>query len=366
MDKDLKQIFVIALSISIICNIALVSAVFYTDSLPDFTSDSGVETIDDGDFRGEIDTVRKNTVTIYNTGEIQNSQGSAFLLENGYLVTNAHVVGDSSEVYVQFAQDQVVSGEIVGVDRYTDLAVIKPNEKPGNISGLSFAESATVGESVFAVGAPSGFESTATTGIISGTERSVQSLVPQYSIPDMVQVDSALNPGNSGGPIVNEDGEVVAVAQSRQGDNLGFGVSYRLTEKITQSLIEDGNHTHPFIGIRTLEVSPFVSESIEYLEPYEGVLVTETLEEGPASDGVFNTYTLSEEGKVEQRGDMIVEIKGTPIRDNSDLSRALLLNYEGGEEVTVTVVTPDGDRKEKQFTLGSRPEPEQTELSVQE
>ena len=182
----------------------------------------------------------------------------------------------------------------------------------------------------------------------------------------MIQVDSALNPGNSGGPIVNEDGDVVAVAQSRQGDNLGFGVSYRLTEKITQSLIEDGKHTHPFIGIRTLEVSPFVSESIEYLEPYEGVLVTETLEDGPASGGIFNTYTLLDEGEVEERGDMIVEIKGTPIRDNSDLSRALLLNYEGGEEVTVTVVTPDGYREEKQFTLGSRPEPEQTELSIQE
>lgn len=360
MDTDIKHILVIALSLTIISNLALIGALFYTDSIPDFTSESSIETISDGDFRGEIDTVRKNTVTVYNSGEVQNSQGSAFLLKNGYLVTNAHVVGQSDTVYLQYAQEQVVEGEIVGVDRYTDLAVVKPEKTPSNLKGLSFAESATVGEPVFAVGAPSGFESTATTGIISGTERSVRSLVPQYSIPDMIQVDSALNPGNSGGPIVNEDGEVVAVAQSRQGDNLGFGISYRLTDKITKSLIDDGEHTHPFIGVRTLEVSPFVSEDIEYLDPYDGVLITETLEGGPASGGIFDTYKLSEEnGEIVERGDMIVEIKGTPIRDNSDLSRALLLNYEGGEEVTLTVVNANGEKEEKSFKLGSRPDPGQ-------
>lgn len=357
MDEDLKKILVLALSLTIISNIALIGALFYTDSLPDFSSDSSVDTISDGNFRGEIDTVRKNTVTIYNTGEIQNSQGSAFLLKNGYLVTNAHVVGSSNSVYIQFAQEQVVKGDIVGVDRYTDLAVIKPDTVPSNLKGLSFTESVTVGEPVFAVGAPSGFESTITTGVVSGTERSVQSLVPQYSIPDMIQVDSALNPGNSGGPIVNEDGDVVAVAQSKQGDNLGFGISYRLTDKVSKSLIEDGKHTHPFVGVRTLEVSPFVSESIDYLGPYEGVLVTDTLEGGPASDGIFDTYTLSDEGEVTERGDMIVKIKDTQIRDNSDLSRALLLNYEGGEKVEMTVINSDGEEEVKSFKLGSRPEP---------
>lgn len=356
--KDITLVLIFALCLTLISNVLLIGGLFYTDSLPDFTGESTnpIE-MEENELNSSISDVRNNTVTIYNTDSIQNSQGSGFVTKDNYIITNAHVAGSNDTVYLQFSDEQVVEGSVIGTDRYTDLSVINPESLPSNISGLSFADSATVGESVFAIGAPSGFRSTLTTGVISGTERSTLSVVEGYSIPDMIQVDAALNPGNSGGPIVNENGEVVAVAQSKQGDNLGFGISYRLTEKITTSLIDDGNVDHPFIGIRTLEANPVIADQTDYIDPYQGILVTDVIEGGPASEELFNLYTF-EEDSISQRGDMIVSIKDTRIRTNNDLSRALLLNYEGGDTVKMDVITPEGERETREFTLGVRPDPD--------
>lgn len=293
-------------------------------------------------------------IRMYRNGPV--GEGSAFRYDEDHLVTNDHVVGRSETVRVQYADGDWHEVEIAGRDPYSDLAVLSTAaEPPGEALDLVDG-TPEIGTEVMVVGAPLGLEGSASRGIVSGVNRTIPA-PNNFTIADAVQTDAALNPGNSGGPIVNLDGDVVAVATAGGGENLGFGVSSKLASRVVPELVDDGEYEHSYMGVRVLEVSPLVAEAND-LPDVRGVYIVGILDGGPA-DGVFREADDEEsvEGAtVPVGGDVVVEMADAPIRTHSDLSRFLALETSPGDSIDVTVWR-EGAEETVELTLGSRPDP---------
>ena len=171
-------------------------------------------------------------------------QGTGFMYDDQHIVTNAHVVGTAQSARVRFTEGRWNTGEVVGVDPHSDLAVLTVDDVPEAASPLSFADAdPEVGQRVLAIGNPYNLNGTMTSGIISGVDRSIPSPAG-FEIPDAIQTDAPVNPGNSGGPLVDLDGDVVAVINSGGGDNIGFGISAALTQRVVPKLLATGDYDH--------------------------------------------------------------------------------------------------------------------------
>jgi S1-C subfamily serine protease len=285
------------------------------------------------------------------------AQGSGFVYDfNGHIITNQHVVTDAEEVEVRFSEGDWRRGEVVGTDIYTDLAVIEVEDVPEYAEPMPLAdEHPTQGTPVAALGNPLGLEGSITQGIVSGVNRSMRT-ESDFSIPDTVQTDAGIDRGNSGGPLVTLDGEVVGVNRARQGNTIGFAVSAALVERVVPDLIHTGSTEHAYMGVRTIDVSPRVADANDLEEP-RGVLVAETAEGGPSEGAFVESEEVTYEGfPMQVGGDVIVGVEGTSIGSHEELSRYLMLHTEPGQTVDVTVIR-DGDRETVQVTLGSRPDP---------
>jgi len=268
-------------------------------------------------------------------------QGSGFVYRDNYLVTNAHVVGGQTEVQVRFSDGEWRSGTVVGTDPSSDLAVVEAADSPDYATPLPIVDSPpTIGNEVVAIGSPYGLEGSVTSGLISGVNRSIPA--PNgYTIPDAVQTSAPVNPGNSGGPLVNLDGRVEGVISSGGGDNLAFAISAALVERVVPALIEDGEYRHAFLGVSVATVTPEVADR-EGLDEARGVLVRGVLENGP-SDGSLRA------------GDVITGIGDREIDSREALSSFLALEASPDETVEVSVVR-SGDTQTVEVTLGAQPE----------
>ena len=256
---------------------------------------------------------------------------------------------------MQFADGNHRTAEVVGVDAYTDLAVIRVPNMPESATPLPVAEDApNPGEPVVAIGSPFGLDGTITQGIVSGVNRSMR-VEGGFSIPDTVQTDAPINPGNSGGPLVSTDGNVIGVNRAKSGDNVGFAISAAVVERVVPELIDDGEFAHSFVGIRSVPVTPQIAE-VNDLENAYGVMVVDTVSDGPAGSVFEVAETTTVDGVTYPTdGDVIVAVGGQEIRTSQQLSRYLLLHTSPGETVSFTVVR-DGERKTVEVTLDRRPE----------
>ncbi|WP_038208586.1 DegQ family serine endoprotease [Xenophilus azovorans] len=249
--------------------------------------------------------------------------GSGFILTaDGYVMTNAHVVEDASEVIVTLADKREFKAKIVGSDKRTDVAVVKidatglPAVKVGDISRLR------VGEWVMAIGSPFGLDNTVTAGIVSAKQRDTGDYLP------FIQTDVAVNPGNSGGPLINMRGEVVGINSqiySRSGGFMGISFAIPIDEaiRVSEQLRASGRVTRGRIGVQIDQVTKDVAESIGLGKP-QGALVR----------GV-ETGSPGDKGGIEA-GDIILKFDGTAIDKPSDLPR-LVGNTKPGTKSTVTV-----------------------------
>ncbi len=290
-------------------------------------------------YRETIDSVVLLSVTT-TTG--QSVQGSGFVYQDNYIVTNAHVVSDARNVQVRFSRGQWRSATVVGADPSSDLAVVQVQNPPQYAKALPLVENEPpIGTRVAAIGSPYSLEGSISSGIISAVNRSIPA--PNgYTIPDAIQTDAPVNPGNSGGPLLNLDGEVVGVISSGGGENLAFAVSAALMKRVIPALIEDGEYNHAYIGIgRLLTVTPAVAEELG-LSRSRGVLVRRVLPNTPAAG------TL-------RRGDIIVGINGKRIDTLQQLSSYLALEASPGDVVEITV-RRNGERQTVSLTLAARPE----------
>lgn len=294
---------------------------------------------------------------VYDVDEPRSSSRRTESGENGYVLTNHHVVGDAAEVELRFSEGDWRVGRVVGTDRYTDLAVLSVEDLPAYADPLTLAtEPPAPGTPVAALGNPMGLDGSISVGIVSGSNRSMPT-GNGFTIPDTVQTDAPINPGNSGGPLVTADGEVVGVNRARGGDNIGFAVSAAVVARVVPSLVADGRYDHPYLKIRTLDVSPSVARA-NGLDETQGVLVVDVAR-GP-SRGRLQESTRSRrlDGvDIPVGGDVIVAVDGQPVNSHEGLMRHLLLETEPGHEVELDL-RRRGTAVTETVTLAERPQPE--------
>ncbi len=286
---------------------------------------------------------------------VQHGVGTGFVIDDdGRIVTNAHIVYGASEVMIVLADDEMLSAEIVGVDPVADLAMVRivdggvefPKAPLGTSAGLE------IGEEVLAVGFPFGIGKTATRGIISGVERVVPFHTWSWANP-MIQTDAAISPGNSGGPLVDRCGKVVAIntVGSTEGQNVNLSIPIDLARELLPQLIEKGRVSRPWYGINGVIVPmPFVFT----LGIPPGYMI-ETIEPGSPAEqlglrgGTFPVVLGSTEFLI--GGDVISEVNGVSVTDMETvygIARSLSVGdsveinyYRDGEPKTAEVVLPE-------------------------
>ena len=288
--------------------------------------------------------------------QTDDGEGTGFMIDDTHAVTNAHVVGAAESTAIRFSEGRWTTGEVVGSDPHSDLAAIAIESVPESATPLSFAaEGAAAGQDVVAIGNPFSFDGSITAGIVSGVDRSIPAPTG-FTIPDAIQTDAAVNPGNSGGPLMSLDGEVVAVINSGGGDNLGFGVSARLARRVVPELIETGDYEHSYMGVSFANVTPDIAAANDLAEP-RGLLVSNVVDGGP-SEGVLQPSeetAVVDEVQYPVGGDVMLAIDDAELLTNEDLGSYLALQTRPGDTISVRIIR-DGEEQTVDLTLGTRPD----------
>ena len=291
--------------------------------------------------------------------------GSGFVYDNlGHIITNAHVVDGASKATVTFLDGSQYDAEIIGKDKFTDIAVIKVNEKPRLLHPLQIGDSSQlhVGEQVAAIGNPFGLSGSMTSGIVSQMGRLLPSQDSGFSIPDVIQTDAAINPGNSGGPLLNMKGQVVGIntaIQSISGGNtgIGFAVPSNTAIKIVPSLIEDGEYHHPWIGISGRDIDPDLARVLE-LKDAKGFLIITVVDGSPADKAGLKGMTATQviDGKeYPADGDIIISVDDKEVRKISDILIHLQREKSVGDTMALGVLR-DGEFMHISLELVERPD----------
>ena len=291
--------------------------------------------------------------------------GSGFVYDIlGHIITNAHVVDGGDKITVTFLDGSQYNSEIIGVDRFTDIAVIKVNEKPRLLHPLTVGDSSflKVGEGVAAIGNPFGLAGSMTSGIVSQIGRLLPSQDTGFSIPDVIQTDAAINPGNSGGPLLNMRGEVVGIntaIQSSIGEfsGIGFAVPSNTISKIVPTLIEEGKYAHPWIGILGKDIDPDLAK-VRGLNDAKGFLILNVVEGSPAEKaGLKGMSEISEIDGDEYPvdGDIVISVDDKEVRNISDLLIHLQREKTVGDEMVLGVLR-DGEFMHITLELVERPD----------
>lgn len=295
-----------------------------------------------------------SVVLIQTTGDVgEGGQGTGFV-QGERLLTNQHITRGAESVDVRFSENDWAESSVIGEDVYADLAVLEVPNLPEYASPLPFVEGTPpVGTEVVALGNPFGLAASVSAGIVSGVNRSIQSPTG-VSVPDGIQTDAAVNPGNSGGPLVTLDGEVAGVISAGAGDNIAFAISAALARRVVPDLVEDGSYAHPHLGVNALAVTPEIAEANDLPDP-AGVYLHQVAPDGPAA-GVLEGSTGSGAAGVPTGGDVLVEFAGFAIATDSELSSVLALELSPGEEVEARI-RRGGEEGTVELTVGTRPEP---------
>ncbi len=264
--------------------------------------------------------------------------GSGFVLdEEGYILTNEHVVDGATSVRVRFTDGDPVTARVVGGDTSSDLALLKVDPSASKLTPLPLGSSKDlkVGQPVIAIGSPYGLAGTLTTGVISAIGRSIQS-PNRFTIDGVVQTDAAINPGNSGGPLLDADGRVIGInaqiaSSSGANDGVGFAIAIDTAKELLPALKAGKTIKRPFLGVSTGN-APTGS----------GALVAQVVPDGPAAKAGI------------RKGDRIVAVGGKKVTQSTDVA-PLVTSREPGEKVEITISRAGSERKVT-ATLGTRPE----------
>lgn len=312
--------------------------------------------------KSESGVVRVN-VEKTELADTPNSVGSGFVFDKkGHIITNAHVVTNAKDIIITFLDGRSYSGEIVGLDDYTDIGVIKVDADPATLNPLPLGDSSNlkVGEQVAAIGNPFGLSGSMTSGIVSQLGRLLPSEM-RFSIPDVIQTDAAINPGNSGGPLLNMRGEIVGIntaIQSATGEftGVGFAVPSQTIVKIVPSLIENNEYSHPWIGISGRDIDPNIAKILR-LDEAVGFLIITIVEDSPASKaGLRGSDRTAELNGITYPvgGDIILAVDGIEVRKISDILIHLQRAKSVGDEMVLEVLR-DGRTTNFTITLEQRP-----------
>ena len=291
--------------------------------------------------------------------------GSGFVYDlNGHIITNQHVIDGAETIQVTFLDGTISSASVVGMDIYSDLAVIKVNPDATTLQPVILGSSSEliVGEPVAALGNPFGLSDTLTVGVVSSLERTLDT-TGGYVIIDIIQIDAAVNPGNSGGPLVNIKGQVVGVNTAIQSETgtftgIGFAIPSDTVKREIDALIETGGYKHPWLGVTVLEVNIAIADAIG-LEKPQGILVIDVSSASPADlvglRGGDEDFVL-DELEVTLGGDVITAVDDIPVITMDDLVVYMERNTSPGDSVVLEIIR-DGLKLGLTVTLGERPTP---------
>jgi len=318
--------------------------------------------------KSEEGVVKIKVVRIGSQGTVQGDiggMGSGFVYDNlGHIITNAHVVDGADKATVTFLDGSQYNAEIIGKDKFTDIAVIKVSEKPRLLHPLEIGDSSLlqVGEQVAAIGNPFGLSGSMTSGIVSQIGRLIAAQDSGFSIPDVIQTDAAINPGNSGGPLLNMRGQVIGIntaIQSISGEfvGIGFAVPSNTVSKIVPTLIEEGKYPHPWIGISGKDIDPDLARVLD-LKQAKGFLVITVVDDSPADKaglkGMSQTQIINGE-EYPADGDIIISVDGKEVRKISDILIHLQREKSVGDEMILGILR-DGDFMHLTLKLVERPD----------
>lgn len=275
--------------------------------------------------------------------EERHSLGSGFIIsEDGYILTNAHVVDGADEIVVRFNDRRELEAELVGADIKTDVALLKVDANNLPALNIGTSKDLEVGEWVAAIGSPFGFDHSVTAGIVSAINRTL----PSDAYVPFIQTDVAINPGNSGGPLFNLQGEVVGINSqifTRSGGFMGlsFAIPIDVAMNIADQLREDGSVDRGWLGVVIQPVSRDLAESFGLDEP-RGSLIAEVAPDSPAASAGL------------QAGDIILAVNGDKVDESSTLPR-LIGRLAPGDEIELDVLR-NGERVTETVTIGGWPE----------
>jgi S1-C subfamily serine protease len=299
--------------------------------------------------------------------------GSGFVIsDDGEIATNAHVVTDAEasgggdisaadEVYVEFVDRNQVPAEVVGFDPFVDVALLKIDPEGLDLTSVELGSSADaeVGQPVAAIGSPFGEEQSLSVGVISATDRSIESLT-DFTIDGALQTDASINPGNSGGPLLDAEGRVLGINQqirtaSGADEGVGFAVPVDAVRRSVDQLRDDGEAEYAFLGVTTQALYPQLAERLD-LDAPTGALVARVVPGGPADEAGIEAgdEELRFQGQqVTAGGDVIVAVDGQDVVEESDLAEAIAEHSPG--DTVVLEVLRDGETDEVELELGERP-----------
>lgn len=277
-----------------------------------------------------VTTLVQNNQSGWLGGYAEGVGSGVIIREDGYILTNAHVVqdGGASEINVILPNKEKVSAQLMWVDPSLDLAIIKAEASGLVPIELGDSDQIVVGDKAIAIGNPLGMDlqSTLTSGYISGLNRSI-TLQGGAQMDGLIQTDAAINGGNSGGALLNAKGQLIGIntAKAQSGEGIGFAIPVNITKNIVESVIQTGSFESVAIGFRGVNVEYYKSVTGVQMEAEKGVVVAEVIAGSPAQDAKLKAL------------DVIVAIDDQPT-DNMGMLKKQLLNYKEGDTVSLSVI----------------------------
>jgi len=275
------------------------------------------------------------------------SSGSGVIISpDGYIVTNNHVIEGAEDLSVILSDGAELPATLISSDIYADLAVVKADGLMPAVATIGNSDNLKPGEMVIAIGSPLGeFRNTVTVGVISATGRSLDT-GNGYSMEDLLQTDAAINQGNSGGPLVNLNGEVIGInsmivrggnGSTAVAEGLGFAIPSNTMQTISERIISQGYFARPYLGVQFQAINPSIAR--RYDLPTEwGAYVNKVDSKSPAAQAGL------------QQGDIIIRVGDTPIDENTSYINALF-EFQPGDQVVITILR-DGNEQTLNITLG--------------
>lgn len=291
--------------------------------------------------------------------------GSGFIFDrDGYIITNNHLATAAPELLVNLVDDRTVPAELVGADPGSDLAVIKIDVPPEELTVAQLGESSSlqVGQRAIAIGNPFGLERTVTTGVISSLGRTLTRDDSDFQIAELIQTDAAINPGNSGGPLLDSHGRVIGVntairSQTGVNSGVGYAIPVDIVSRVVPELIVQGRYRHPWLGISGRTISQEMIEAMD-LPVDTGVLLFTVEPDSPAEKAKLKggvREVIVSGIPMRAGGDILVAINGITVTNFDDLVNFLASRTGVGDVVTLTFVR-DGAELTVNVTLEERPD----------
>jgi serine protease Do len=281
----------------------------------------------------------------FGPGEVESGSGFVVDRDRGYIVTNNHVVEGSGEIIVRFGPGQQMIGRIVGSDPKTDLAVVKVDGPLKVAAEWGDSDTLDIGDWVLAIGSPLNLDRTVTAGIVSATGRRRLGIVGEGSYEDFIQTDAALNPGNSGGPLIDLNGRVVGVntaiiSQSGGDQGLGLAISAKLAKKVVDDLIQHGRAARGYLGVSLEDIGPADVQRLN-LADAQGALVAQVEPDSPAERAGLKS------------GDVIIKVGDRAVSDLTAL-RLSVAELPSGTRTPLTIIR-DGQTQTVEAVIGELP-----------